>query len=65
MAVCDIQFTMRGGQFHEEKLFEDKDRLVVMLILWKGEVSETLAIGYVGVEEWEKLSPKKKSIRLC
>lgn len=66
MALCDvIGHSMRGGQFLEEKTWGNKDELVVMLIRWKGELAERIAIGCTSPEKWEKLSPQKKNIRLC
>ncbi|KAI9867906.1 MAG: hypothetical protein M1813_007728 [Trichoglossum hirsutum] len=66
MALCDvIGHSMRGGQFLEKKTWGNKDELVVMLIRWKGELAERIAIGCTSPEKWEKLSPQKKNIRLC
>jgi Heterokaryon incompatibility protein (HET) len=65
MAVCDvITHSMRGGQFAEEKTWDSKDKLVVMLILWKGKLAERLAIGHMDPKRWEEGSPGKKNIRL-
>ena len=66
MAVCDvITHSMRGGQFAEEKTWDSKDKLVVMLICWKGQLAERLAIGYMDPKRWQEVSPVKKTIRLC
>ncbi|ERF75120.1 hypothetical protein EPUS_07809 [Endocarpon pusillum Z07020] len=66
MAVCDvITHSMRGGQFAEEKTWDSKDKLVVMLIRWKGQLAERLAVGYMDPKRWQEISPVKKSIRLC
>lgn len=66
MAVCDvITHSMRGGQFAEEKTWDSKERLVLMLICWKGQLAERLAIGYMDPDRWQEFSPEKKTIRLC
>ncbi|KAF7504250.1 hypothetical protein GJ744_002508 [Endocarpon pusillum] len=66
MAVCDvITHSMRGGQFAEEKTWDSKDKLVVMLICWKGQLAERLAVGYMDPKRWQEVSPVKKPIRLC
>lgn len=67
VAGADLQFTVRGGQFGEDKLFEEEGRVVVMLVVRVGggeEVYERLAIGYLGLETWVGMRPERKVFRL-
>ncbi|KAH9218198.1 heterokaryon incompatibility protein-domain-containing protein [Leptodontidium sp. 2 PMI_412] len=74
VAGADLQFTVRGGQFGEDKLFEEEGRVVVMLVVrvdgGEGgkegeEVYERLAIGYLGLDTWEGMRrPERKVFRL-
>ncbi|KAG4438463.1 hypothetical protein IFR05_006073 [Cadophora sp. M221] len=78
VAGADLQFTVRGGQFGEDKLFEQKGMVVVMLVVrvdgngeggegkeeGKGDVYERLAIGYMGLDTWEGMKPERKVFRL-
>ena len=68
MAVCGIQTTFRGGSFDDKKLFEKKDRIVLILVIWNGEgearLAERLAIGDADLVVWERLERVRKLVRL-
>ncbi len=71
VAVVDIQQTFRGGQFGVDKLFESKDQMIVMLIVWMEDGdgvavgrAERVAIGYLGLEAWDEMETFGKDIRL-
>jgi len=69
IAVADAQMTVRGGQFGEDKLFEERGRCVVMLVVGgeeeEGKVWERLAIGYLSVESWDAMKPCRKAFYLA
>lgn len=66
MSECDIRFTFRGGQFHEDKAFPKKDQIVMMLVLWDEDfdMAERIAIGYAEAKMWDEMPVGKVERRL-
>ena len=65
LATVDVYRGAVGMGVSEEKNWEIEDAIVVILLEWKDEVAQRVAIGYLqSAEIWEKLPRGRKLISL-